>query len=301
MPLAYTYYPGCSVGATSIWYDRSLRAVAKALDVELTELDDWNCCGATAYMSVRELKSFCISARNLALAEPCGRDIVTPCSACFTVLHKTNRYWSEHKGMREKVSTALAAAGLKYNGTVKVRHALDPFVNDVGLDVISERVKKPLGGLKVAAYYGCQIVRPDTGLDSADYPVILDQLLASLGAEPVDWALKARCCSASLVLGRLDVALDLIADILKCAADAGAEAIATVCPMCHINLETQMARVNSKYGTSFEMPVLFFTQLMGVALGVDEAELGLDKGFIDPQPVLKRRVAGASAREGGVV
>ena len=296
MGLAYTYYPGCSVGATSMWYDRSLRAVAKALDVDLIELDDWNCCGATAYMSVRELKSFCISARNLALAEPLGRDIITPCSACFTVLHKTNRYWHEDEGLRGKIGQALGAAGLQYKGGVKVRHALDPFVNDVGLDVITERVKKPLSGLKVAAYYGCQIVRPDTGLDSADYPVILDQLLASLGAEPVTWAMKARCCSASLILGRLDIALDLMADILKCAADAGAEAIATVCPMCHINLETQMARVNKEYGFDLNLPVLFFTQLMGVALGVDEAQLGLDKGFIDPRPLLNRAGAPRGVR-----
>jgi len=291
MGLAYTYYPGCSVGATSVWYDRSLRAVAKALDVELHELEDWNCCGATAYMSVRELQSFCISSRNLALAEPLGRDLVTPCNACFVVLHKANRYFHDDPNVREKVNKALAAAGLHYNGTVRVRHALDPLVNDVGLDTMTEHVKRSLGGLKVAAYYGCQLVRPDTGLDSKDYPVILDQLLASLGAEPVDWAMKARCCGASLIVSREDVARDLIGDILQSAADAGAEAIATLCPMCHINLETQMSRINAERGTNFDFPILFFTQLMGVALGVPEAELGLDKGFIDPRPVLQRRVA----------
>jgi heterodisulfide reductase subunit B len=292
MGLAYTYYPGCSVGATSVWYDRSLRAVAEALGVELIELEDWNCCGATAYMSVRELMSFCISARNLALAEALGRDLVTPCNACFTVLHKTNQYFEEDLSAREKINAALSAADLSYKGTVKVRHVLDAFVNDYGLDAISERVTRPLGGLKVAAYYGCQMVRPQTGLDSPDYPVILDQLLASLGAEPTDFSLKARCCGASLIVSREDVALDLIADILKSAADSGAEAIATLCPMCHINLETQMSRVNARYGFEFDFPVLFFTQLMGVALGVDEAELGLNKGFVDPQPLLKRRTAG---------
>jgi heterodisulfide reductase subunit B len=295
MGLAYTYYPGCSVGATSVWYDRSLRAVAKALDVELIELDDWNCCGATAYMSIRELKSFCISARNLALAEPLGRDIVTPCSACFTVLHKTNRYFQEDPGVRAKISRALAAAGLQYKGGVRTRHILDVFVNDVGLDAITERVKRSLGGLKVAAYHGCQIVRPDTGLDSADYPVILDQLLASLGAEPTDFAMTARCCGSSLMASRDDVALDLIGDILKCAGDSGAEALATVCPMCHINLETQMSRINAIHNYDLNFPVLFFTQLMGVALGVDEAQLGLDKGFIDPRPVLESRTARTQA------
>ena len=236
MALAYTYYPGCSVSATSRWYGRSLEAVAAALGVELHELEDWNCCGATAYMSVRELMSFCISARNLALAQQFGRDIVTPCSACFTVLYKTNRYFEEDPGVRAKINQALAAAGLEYKGGVRARHILDVFVNDVGLDAITEHVKQPLGGLKVAAYHGCQIVRPDTGLDSADYPVILDQLLASLGAEPTDFAMTARCCGSSLMASRDEVALDLIADILKCAADSGAEALATVCPMCHLSL-----------------------------------------------------------------
>jgi len=295
MGLAYTYYPGCSVGATSLWYDRSLQAVAKTLGIELAELEDWNCCGATAYMSVRELMSFCISARNLALAEPLGRDLVTPCNACFTVLHKTNRYFNDDATVREKVNKALGAAGLAYKGTVKVRHALDVFVNDFGLDALTERVKHSLGGLKVAAYYGCQLVRPETGLDSTDYPVILDQLLASLGAEPTEFAMKARCCGASLIVSKENVALDLIADILKSAEQSGAEAIATLCPMCHINLETQMSRINSQYKQNFNFPVLFFTQLMGVALGVNEAELGLNKGFIDPQPLLKRRMAKARA------
>ncbi len=296
MPLAYTYYPGCSVGATSIWYDRSLQAVAKALDVELIELEDWNCCGATLYMSVRDLESICVPARNLALAEPLGRDLVTPCNACFVVLRKANRYFQEDPGVREKVKNALGAAGLHYNGTVKVRHAIDPLVNDVGLDTISEHVKRSLGGLKVAAYYGCQLVRPDTGLDSKEYPVILDQLLASLGAEPVEFSHKARCCGASLMVSRQDVSLDLVADILKSASDAGAEAIVTLCPMCHISVETQMSRINAKYGTNFDFPVLFFTQLMGVALGVPESELGLGKGFVDPRPLLQRRVTQVPVR-----
>ncbi len=295
MGLAYTYYPGCSVGATSVWYDRSIRATAKALGVELHELEDWNCCGATAYMSVRELMSFCISARNLALAEPLGLDVITPCSACFTALHKTNTYMKEDPGVRDKVAQALAAAGLAYNGTVKVRHVLDPFVNDVGLDVISEHVKRPLGGMKVAAYYGCQIVRPDTGLDSVDYPVILDQLLASLGAEPVEFPMKARCCGASLIISSEEAAKDMMAQVFKCAKDGGAEAIATVCPMCHINLETQMKRISAEYDLDIDIPVLFFTQLMGVALGVDDLHLGLDKGFMDPRPLIERRVARATA------
>lgn len=296
MSLAYTYYPGCSVGATSVWYDRSLQAVAKALDVQLHELEDWNCCGATLYSSVRDLQSLCVPARNLALAEPLGRDLVTPCNACFVVLRKANRYFNEDPGVREKIKKALAAAGLAYNGTVNIRHVLDPLVHDVGLDMISRRVTQSLGGLKAAAYYGCQLVRPDAGFDSADYPVILDQLLASLGAEPVEFSHKARCCGASLMVSRQEVSLDLVADILKSASDAGAEAIVTLCPMCHISVETQMSRINAKYGTDFDLPVLYFTQLMGAAFGLPESELGLDKGFIDARPLLERRVTEVPVR-----
>jgi heterodisulfide reductase subunit B len=296
MGLAYTYYPGCSVGATSVWYDRSLQAVAKVLDVELHELEDWNCCGATLYSSVRDLQSLCVAARNLALAEPLGRDLVTPCNACFVVLRKANRYFQEDAGVREKVKKALAAAGLGYNGTVNVRHVLDPLVHDVGLDTISRSVKRSLGGLKAAAYYGCQLVRPDAGFDSADYPVILDQLLASLGAEPVDFSHKARCCGASLMISRQEVSLDLVADILKSASDAGAEAIVTLCPMCHIAVETQMSRINAEYGTDFDFPVLYFTQLVGAAFGLPESELGLGKGFIDARPLFERRITEVPVR-----
>ncbi len=292
MGFAYTYYPGCSLDATSRWYGRSIEASARALDVELCELADWNCCGATAYMSVRELMSFCVTARNLALAEPYRRDIVSPCSACFTVLSKTNRYFAQIPEVREKVSAALAAAGLAYGGTVKVRHILDAFVNDVGVDAIRHRVTHPLGGLKIAPYYGCQIVRPETGLDSPEYPTMLERLLAALGAEPVEYEMRARCCGASLIVSREDVALELIADLLRCARDAGAEAIATVCPMCHINLESQMARINARYGLDVRLPVLFFSQLMGAALGADESDLGLGKGFLDARPLLERRGAG---------
>jgi len=295
MGFAYTYYPGCSLEATSYWYGRSIRAVAKALDIDLRELKDWNCCGATAYMSVRELMSFCISARNLAIAEPYERDLLTPCSACFTVLSKTNRYFKEMPEVREKLKRALGAAGLAYRGTVKVRHVLDAFVNDVGLEEIARRVAVPLGGLKVACYYGCQIVRPATGLDGADYPVILDRFFEAMGASPVPFSLKARCCGASLIVSREDVALDLIGDILRCAAQSGAEAIATVCPMCHINLETQMQRINAQTGSNFSMPIVYFTQLAGFALGADAGELGLEKGFQDPRPLLEQRTA-AGAR-----
>ncbi len=300
MSLAYTYYPGCSLEATSVWYARSIAFAARELNVALLELDDWNCCGATAYMSVKELMSFCISARNLALAEPLKRDLVTPCNACFTVLNKTNHYFHSYPDLREKIRKALAQAGLTYGGTVRVRHILDVFVNDLGLDAIRKQVTQPLGGMKIAPYYGCQIVRPETGLDNPDYPVIFEKLLRALGAEPVDYPLRTRCCGASLVLSKPKAAVALIDDLLKSAEESGAEAIATLCPMCHINLEMQMQRVNAEFGREFHFPVLFFSQLLGVALGGGVEELGLKKGFVDPVPLCEKHGVYVSPRQEGV-
>ncbi len=290
MQRTYTYYPGCSLEATSCWYDRSLRAVAPRLDMELRELEDWNCCGATAYMSVRELMSFCVAARNLALAEPAGFDLDTPCSACFTVLTKANRYFQETPELKGKIETALAAAGLKYRGTVRVRHILDVVANDVGVELLRERTTRHLGGLKVAPYYGCQVVRPRSGFDSPDYPQSLDRVLAAVGAEPVEFPLKARCCGASLIVTKEEAAHTMIAEILRCAREAGAEAIATLCPLCHVNLETQMERLSPGDSDGWAVPVLFFTQLLGAALGVEEAKLGFEASFVDPRPLLERRM-----------
>jgi len=177
----YTYFPGCSSsegGAKA--YGWSTRAVSKALDIELVELDDWNCCGSTPYSSVEELASYCLSARNLALAEKSGLDLVTPCSSCYVILSRTNSYLKQYPELKAKVDKALAAGGLKYRGTVRVRHLLDVIVNDIGYDAIKSRVGRDLGGLKVAPYYGCQVVRPRFGFDHPEFPQSLDKLIDTL-------------------------------------------------------------------------------------------------------------------------
>ena len=283
----YTYFPGCSAshgGAKA--YDWSAQAVAKALDVELVELDDWNCCGSTPYTSVDELASYCVSARNLALAEKRGFDLVTPCSACYVILNRTNSAFRDYPELRAKVNEALAAGDLEYHGTVKVRHLLDVFANDIRYDEIESRVKRDLGGLKAAPYYGCQVVRPGPSFDHPETPQSLDRLIESLGAEARPFPLKARCCGGSLIIPEEDLALGLIHKLLDNASSNGAECIVTVCPLCQTNLDVYQSRVNKKFKTNFNLPVLFFTQLMGLAFGIDGEALGLEKCIVSAEKVL---------------
>ncbi len=284
----YTYFPGCSCssegGARA--YDWSMQAVSKVLDFELIELDDWNCCGSTPSGSVDELGAFCLAARDLALAEKSGLDMVTPCSACYVIFNRTNSYLKEYPKLKAKVDEALTAGDLKYNGTIKVRHALDIITTDIGYDAIKARVKKPLEGLKVAPYYGCQVVRPGFGFDHPENPQSLEKLIASLGGEPTPFPLKTHCCGGSLIISEESLALDLTRKLLESASSNGAECLVTVCPLCQTNLDAYQSRVNQKFKTKYKMPVLFFTQLMGVAFGLGEKELGLKNSIVSAEKVL---------------
>jgi heterodisulfide reductase subunit B len=279
--MEYLYYPGCSLEAAARQYDESLKSVFGALGVKLKELDDWNCCGATMYMSVDECTSMAISARNLALAAQNGdTQLMAPCSACYTVLLKTNRFLAESPELKSNVDKILAEVGLQYDLSVKIRHPLDVLVNDVGLDEISKASKKGLRGLRIAPYYGCQIVRPERGFDDAEFPETLDRLFECLGGESVYFPAKARCCGGMLMTTFPDVCLQLAKELLECASKNGAECIVTTCPLCQVNVEAYQDRVNRKFGTSFDTPVLFFTQLLGMALGCTDAELGLQRNLI---------------------
>jgi heterodisulfide reductase subunit B len=301
--MKYTYYPGCSVKATANLYQESIDVVAPALGIELEELDDWNCCGATAYMSVRELMSFAISARNLALAEPFHRDVVTPCSACYLVLNKTNRYFAEYPELRKKLGKALEAGGLSYSGNIRVRHLLDVFINDVGSEAISAKVTKKLDGLKVAPYYGCQIVRPsyygcpregvNSEFDDPDDPVCMDYLIEATGASCVKYSMKTKCCGASLMGTEEKQALGLCRELLADARRNGAHCIVTICPLCQMNLDVYQPKVNRLFHEDFKIPVIYFTQLIGLALGRKPVELGLQRLGVDLTRDMKQILQGA--------
>ncbi len=280
MTVKYAYYPGCSLEKTQRGYDASVREVFAALGQELVEIDDWNCCGATVYMSVKETVALAVSARNLALAEKMNLDIMAPCSSCFTVLSKTNRIMNSIPAMHNDVNEALAEGGLGYSGKTNVRHPLDILMNDVGIDAILAKRKRILDGLKIAPYYGCQIVRPDKTFDDHENPVLMDRLFRKCGAGVVYYPMKVRCCGGMLMTTFEETALKLNMELLLCAQENGADAIVTTCPLCHFNLEAYQDKINDVYGTTFTMPILYFTQLLGIALGVPAVKLGLDASFI---------------------
>lgn len=286
MSRTYRYYPGCSLKATASSYEESLMAVAGAAGMECKELDDWNCCGATAYFSVREILSHAISARNLAIAEKEGADVVAPCSACYLGLNKTNRYLKEFPDLKRRVDDALSAAGLQYSGNVRVRHLLEVFMSDIGMPKLQSLVKKPLEGLKVAGYAGCQMVRPLEGFDDMEVPTALDDVARAMGATAVKFQMAARCCGGSQMMTNDEVALRMCKNILLCARENQADVIITSCPLCQMNLDAFQGRVNTVFGTDFNVPILFFTQLMGLAMGVEP--LGLGRNIVKPGEGLAR-------------
>ncbi len=285
--MSYAYYPGCSLKGSANAYEESLLAICERLGVGLDELDDWNCCGATAYWAVDQMKAFAMTARNLALAEltepgSAPVDLMAPCGGCYMMLLKSQRYLKEHQSVADTVEEALEAAGLHYDGRVRVRHPLDVLVNDIGLERIADAVTRPLSGLKVACYYGCLLVRPYATFDDQHDPTSMDRLMAALGADPIDWPLKTRCCGGSCCGGPLigtirEAGLRLISDLLQDAKRRGADVLVTACPLCQFNLECFQERAGREFGTPVELTVGFFTQILGLALGLDERSLGIQR------------------------
>jgi len=289
MSLKYSYFPGCSAEATGKAYDISARAVCKKLGIDLVEIPDWNCCGATSYISIRELESFGVSARNLAIAQEMGdMDVVATCSACYTILAKTNRYLAEDEVLHDVINEALAAAGRSYDGSLTVRHLLDVIVNDLGCEAVSDKVARRLTKLKVAPYYGCQASRPKGTFDDPEFPVSLDRLLEAMGAEPVYYPVKTKCCGGMLMMTEEEAALRLNLELLQCARDNGADVIVTMCPLCETNVEAYQPMVNKRFGTDFNIPVMYFTQLLGVALGIESKRLALEKQIVPVDRVLAK-------------
>jgi len=283
----YAYFPGCSCSeGTGKAYGQSTQAVAGPLGMELIELEDWNCCGSVPYGSTYELEALCVAARDLALAEKTGLDLVTPCSSCYTTLKGADSQLKEYPDLKAKVDQCLAVADLKYHGEVKVRHLFEVIYNDIGLDAIKPKVVNPLHGLKVAAYYGCQMLRPEPVFDNVWNPQSIGELIVTLRAESVPFPLKYRCCGGELVIPEMDIALGLIRKLLDSATSNGAQCIVTVCPLCQTNLDAYQSMVNSKFKTKYNLPILFFTQLLGLALGVEPKALALDKSIVSAEALL---------------
>ncbi|MGD2207777.1 MAG: CoB--CoM heterodisulfide reductase iron-sulfur subunit B family protein [Anaerolineae bacterium] len=285
--MKYAYYPGCSQEASAEEYNESLRAVAERLEVmDLVEMEDWNCCGATPAATVHSDLPHALAARNLAIAEEMGLDMVAPCAACYKNMNKASHVLGDDPEMLARINGTLN--GHQLGRPPRVRHPLDVVANDVGVENVP--VEQPLRGLKVASYYGCLITRPEGGFDDPEYPQSMDRLMEALGAEAVDWAYKTKCCGGAIYMTTEDVSFAMSADILAHAKAAGANAVAAGCPFCQLLLDLYQDKLEKIRGTTFNMPIFFFSQLMGLAMGIDRAELGLDKLVVPPFELLAETV-----------
>ncbi|MEK6732341.1 MAG: CoB--CoM heterodisulfide reductase iron-sulfur subunit B family protein [Candidatus Omnitrophota bacterium] len=287
--MKYAYFPGCSLHSTAKEYDLSTKEVANALGIELIEIPDWVCCGATPAHITMHLLSLALPVKNLLQAKKMDSyEVVACCAACFNRLKIANKFMETDLEHREKVNAIL---GEQYKGEVNVRHFLDVLVNVFGLKNLSERVTKKLTGLKVACYYGCLLVRPPevTKLDDLEEPHLMDDLMKTIGIEPIQWPYKTECCGASFSLTKTDIVLKLSGDILQMAYDEGAEALVVACPLCQSNLDLRQGMINKKYNKNFNIPILYFTQLVGLALGIEPKKLGFQKHIVNPIPLLKEK------------
>lgn len=288
----YLLYPGCAMEASARAYYVSLKAIAKPLGLNLREIEDWNCCGATEYMGLSLTPAYALIARNLALASAQSRgvhQVVAPCSACYLNLAKVDRYMGEKPSLGSKVNQALAAGRLNYvPGSLQIRHLLDVIVYDIGLKTVERNVVQPLASLRLAPYLGCMAVRPDFAhrWSNHDYPIELDLLLKALGAEVVDYPLRTECCGGHMPQIGPEMAFELLRRLIACATDLEAEAMVTICPMCQLNIDGFQGEMNHFFNTNYHMPILFFTQLMGLAFGIHPKELGFGLELVSARNVL---------------
>jgi len=282
----YAYYPGCSLESLAVSYGMSTIETTRELGLEVRELEDWNCCGATSYFHVDEIFAFTLVARNIAMAEKEGLDFVAPCSGCYKNAYVTNKHLQEDPDLADHINYALAADDLSISGKTKVRHLLEVFIEDVGYDGIKEKVTRPLEGIRIAPYYGCQLARPRKNDEEIENPQYFEKLMEAIGADSVDYASKMRCCGGSLIVSNRKAALDMVYRLLLDAENRETDVIATICPMCNINLEVYQRQVNREYGTNFAIPAMYFTQLIGLALGIAPGRLGIGKELVHLAPSL---------------
>ena len=286
--LSYSYYPGCSLHASGKEYDESTRGLFKALNIGLTEVPDWMCCGATPAHNVDELLSLSLCAKNLELSEQVEGDLAVACAACFSRLKTAQHKLADHPETRKQVEYALDAP---LAVAKPVKHLLEILAKDYGLERLKEAVAKPLTGLKVACYYGCLLTRPPDvpELDCTEAPTIMERVIEAAGAEAVPWSHRLECCGANFTLSRPGVVLKLSGDILASAKRAGADCIMVACPLCHGNLDIRQTEIEGESGEHFGLPVFYMTQLLALAAGVAATKLGLESMIVDPLPLLKEK------------
>jgi heterodisulfide reductase subunit B2 len=284
--VSYVFYPGCSLESTAKEYALSTRAVCDAFGLDMPDLDDWTCCGSTSAHQTDPLLALALPAKNLAAAA--GNIVAVACAACYSRLKLANHEIAGNAQSRAKVAEALE---VDYDGSTPVKHLLEILRDDIGMTEIVGRVSKPLSGLRVAAYYGCLLLRPPSVMrfDDAENPTILDNVVAATGAEAVDWPAKTDCCGASYSITKTEIVLRLSYGILAATRDAGADCVVTACPLCQLNLDMRQRDIEKKQQERFGLPVFYFTQLLGLALGLPSRDLGLRSLLVDPMPLLSRK------------
>ena len=282
----YAYYPGCTLHSTAREYDVSARAVCKQMGIELQELEGWTCCGASSAHTTSEMLATTLPARDLRSAEATGLPLAVACAMCFNRLKHTEHALAD-KAVMERTSAAIGGPLANKTEVVHLLQILDERRQ-------SMTISRPLTGLKVASYYGCLLVRPQeiTRFDDPENPQIMDRLMAVLGARPLEWDFKTACCGASLPLTRQDIVVKLSYRILAQARRLGADCVAVACPMCQMNLDAFQNEMGKQYGYKINMPILYFTQIAGLAMGITPGALDLDKHFTDPMPMLKNKGLG---------
>jgi heterodisulfide reductase subunit B len=283
------YYPGCSLHSTGIEYDISTRKVCGAMGIELLEIKDWICCGASPAHQCDELMSVALPAKNLSLAAQTDnlKEVCAPCASCYSRL-KFAQQSLRDENLKKDVEEII---GSKYPETIEVLHILDVIVKKAGIDAVEEKVIKRLNGVKVACYYGCLITRPPkiTARQNFENPTDMESVMEALGAEAIDWNMKTFCCGASFALTQTVVVLELTRKILADADSAGAQVISVGCPLCHANLDGRQQQINEKFNTNFKIPIFYFTELIGLALGIKAKDLGIFKHLTEVKDFLKER------------
>jgi heterodisulfide reductase subunit B len=284
-----SYYPGCSLHATGIEFHLSTQAVAGKLGLNLVEPEGWVCCGTSPAHNTDHYRAVKLPMKTLALAQQMGHTYITmPCAACFSRFRIAMHEVQHDPELRRRIADDI---GFEYTGGIKVDSLLTTITDRVGYEAAARPMVKTLAGLKVACYYGCLLTRPPdvTGEEHYEYPTNMDRLMETLGAEAVDWSYKTDCCGGSLSLSTLEIALDLSRKILANAIEYGADIIATACPLCHANLDLRQKQINEQFGGELDIPIVYFTQLMGVAYGLDAKTLGMDRHFSDAIGLLQEK------------
>jgi heterodisulfide reductase subunit B len=283
--MTYAYYPGCSLKGTAIDYHASTQVLAERLGIELKEMEDWVCCGASPIHQRNPILATGVANLLLSLSEGVSPQIAVLCAACY---HNMKKAEMEMRKDGKKRSEVEELTGIRFNPGVRTRHFLDILDKDLGLKALKEKVVRPLAELRVACYYGCLLSRPpEIAFDDPEEPTIMERILEAAGAKTVSWTHRLECCGASHAVPVTEAVLRLVNDILASARQAGAEIVACACPLCQANLDMRQEGIRAKYGVAYDLPAVYFTQLLGIACGASGKEVMIGKGMVSAIPLLR--------------